>query len=518
MKFQMVVRHTIRIVLLSLIISNSVFAQTAESLGGNINSMYDESHPVLSDDGSTLFFTRSYHPENMGGKKDPGDIWFSTLDENGKWSKAINLGLPLNNHYYNAVLSITKDAETIYLQSIYKPNGKKPDSQGVSYASKSSFGWNFPAPLKIKYFTNKSDHQSLSISPDGKVMILSLESFGTYGAEDLYVCFKQEDGTWSDPKNLGTKINTQYQEMTPFISPDNKTLFFASNGLPGSTSRDIFKSVRQDDTWTNWSDPVRLSNVNSTGVELSYFIPKKSNYAYFVTTQNSDGYGDIKKIKLSPDELPKSIAIAEDPAMADDQKVSMICRVLNQKTNQQIAAQVFYRDNGTANYKKVNANAAGQFIFAANKGSNAEIRVKANGYLTLNEKFAFNENMEQDFSLTPLEVGTTIQMNNVLFKQGTEVILEESYEEIDRFVNLMEEYPQIEIELSGHTDNQGNSKLNLELSQKRAEKVMDYMVEQGVDASRIVGKGYGSSRPIASNQGEQTRRLNRRVEITILKK
>ncbi len=136
----------------------------------------------------------------------------------------------------------------------------------------------------------------------GDILIVTLQSYDTRGGEDLYVLFRQGDG-WTEPRNLGPTINTPYQEMTPFLAPDGKTLYFASNGYEGFGSRDIYVSVRLDDTWKNWSNPKNLGpTVNSEGTELSYYVPEESDYAYLSTTQNSDGLGDLVRVRISAEQ------------------------------------------------------------------------------------------------------------------------------------------------------------------------------------------------------------------------
>ena len=194
-----------------------------------LNSPYHEQLPVLSPYGSTFYFVRSNHPENIGGEKDKGDIWFSQLDESGKWGTPFNLGKPLNNTEWNGIIGFSKDGNTMYLYNHYSTSGR-PKSQGISRSVKTENGWTYPTPLDIEYFMTKSDLYGVSFSDNGKIMVLSLESYGSHGAEDIYVSFLQPTGRWSQPRNIGPDINTDKQELTPYLMPDNETLLFSSNG------------------------------------------------------------------------------------------------------------------------------------------------------------------------------------------------------------------------------------------------------------------------------------------------
>ena len=191
------------------------------------NSYADEQNPVLSPDGNTLYFIRAHHSQNVGRKMDLGDIWFSSLDSaTGKWSIPKNIGFLLNNQFHNGVLGFGQKGE-MYLYNIYEEDGGTPKSGGISVVDpiEPPKYWTVPITSTVRYFYNLSDNHSISISDDGKIMLLSLESFKTRGAEDLYVSFwLPELKAWSEPKNLGDEINTMYQEVSPYLAADNKTL------------------------------------------------------------------------------------------------------------------------------------------------------------------------------------------------------------------------------------------------------------------------------------------------------
>lgn len=523
-----------------------------ENLGQNINSQYNELDPVLSPDGSKLYFTRTKHPDNIGGRKDPGDIWVTELDT-GQWKEAVNLGVPVNTDEMNAVIGFSNDGNIMYLQT----HNKRKEGR-ISFSRKTASGWSKPQQMPVKFFHNKSDLQSMCISSDGRFIIMSIESYSTYGAEDLYVSFLQNDDSWSEPMNLGPTVNTKFQESTPRLADDQVTLFFSSNGHGGYGGRDIFVAKRLDDTWKNWTKPENLGRkVNTKGVELSYFIPSNGNYAYMVSTQNSDGYGDLKRIPIRPadrpnatletqtlaqNELPRPdtvLIIPQEPVVAVDDEnetvemikdiirnpaVTIEGRVTNATTRNPVFARIEVLSTGDKQpVNSVVTNVSnGNFSLNIPSDSLFNLLVRAEGYMshetTIMVKPGEENTLDTNFELVPLEVGVTIQLPNVLFERSTTNLLDESYEELNGVVSLLQEYPEMEIELSGHTDNQGSSKLNLELSQDRVETVILYLVGEGISRNRLSGKGYGGTRPIASNRSEQTRKLNRRVELTIVKK
>jgi outer membrane protein OmpA-like peptidoglycan-associated protein len=289
--------------------SNSIAQQAIfgpqENLKGQINSRYDEQSPVLSPDGHYLYFTRRFHPQNVGGEFDPGDIWFSKRNEHGEWDKAIRLGDFWNDDDFSSLINFSADGQRVYF---LKFNRRSPDpsiKQGIFVVELIDDLWSEPRHIPIKNFYNRSGHFSVAISPDERVLILSMESVGSLGYEDLYVSFLGAEGVYTQPIHLGLPLNTNMQEMSPFLSSDGETLYFASNGLVGEGSRDIFMSKRLDNSWLRWSAPQNLgSSVNSAGVELSFYLHHADEYAYLSSTQSSVGQGDLLKVRVLNRETP----------------------------------------------------------------------------------------------------------------------------------------------------------------------------------------------------------------------
>jgi len=525
-----------------------------QNLGSGINSKYNEIDPVLSPDGSKIYFTRVKHPENIGGRRDPGDIWVADL-EGGIEQEATNLGANINTDDMNAVIGFSNDGSIMYLQS----HGKRKDQAGVAFSRKTANGWSKPQQMPVEFFHNKSDLQSMCISSDGKIIIMSIESYSTYGAEDLYVCFLQNNGTWSEPKNLGSTVNSKFQETTPRLADDQVTLFFSSNGHGGFGGRDIFVVERLDDTWRNWTEPKNLGGkVNTKGVELSYFIPSNGDFAYLVSTQNSDGYGDLKRVPIRPADRPNAsleslttgettlpepdtvLIISEQPvvtAATTNETINMINEIVknpavtiegkvkNASTQNPVYARVEIltnEDQPQIINSVVTNVSSGTFSLNIPSDSLLNLQVTADGYMSYQTEIMVSpeeaQNLNLEYDMIPLEVGVTVQLPNVPFERSTTNLLDASYVELDQVVRLLKENPDMEIEVAGHTDNQGSAKLNLELSEDRVETVILYLVGNGITRSRLRGKGYGGTKPIASNRSEKTRKLNRRVEFTIIKK
>lgn len=505
-----------------LSVSQEVSKNDFQQLLQNVNTRYDEQNPVLSPDGMRLYFTRANDSLNIGGPKDKGDIWYSELDSDGIWGIPVNVGEPINDDVYNSMLGFSPDGTIMFLNKERRMPGGLVTNDGIAYSVYSGESWSKPARVSVDYFLNKSRHQSGSISADGSLMVLSLQAYASRGEEDIYIS-SYVDGKWSQPKNLGSVINTDSQEMTPYLSPDKKSLYFSSNGHGGKGGRDLFRSEREGEGWTSWSKPKNLgAEINSFGVEMSYFIDMRNEIAYFSSTQNSDGYGDIRvhDISVVIEEIEsEAVIFTELVEEAEEARKTMLLsgKVTNGKTGGSISAAI----NITGTELNLNTNADSATGFSVEVPLNIDsvvVNVKSPGFMSSSQSVSFaSGDQNVTFVLTPLEVGTTITLNKVYFTRGTAELLDESFVELGKVVDMMAENPEIKIELSGHTDNQGSSKLNLKLSQDRVEKVKLYLTEHGIESKRIKGKGYGGTRPVASNASETTRKLNRRVEIKILK-
>lgn len=493
-----------------------VFLATKERLSDNVNTKYIESKPVITPDGSRLYFARKNAPNNIGGKRDDQDIYVSDL-VGKEWSYAHNVDRPLNDKGPNGICSVSPDGNTILVINAYHDDGTVEN--GVSISRKTSSGWSFPRKQDINDYHNLSEYQDYCLSNSGKVLISAVQRNDSKGDQDLYFSFRQGDNAWSKPVNMGSVINSRKVEFAPFLASDNKTLYFASNGHRGFGESDIFYSRRLDETWTNWTVPENIGKaINSASWDGYYTISAKGDYAYFISTA-----GAMNKVNFNPsDEDIYRISLSKE-AMPDP-VVLVKGKVINSKTKQAIEADIFYEslplkeEDGLA----ISDPVTGDYKIVLPVGKKYGFRAEAKGYIAVsqNEDFTLvNEYKEiiRNLELTPLKVGETVQLSNVFFVQGKNEFLPESEPELDRILALLNENSSLEIELGGHTDNQGSSSANFKLSESRALAVMTYLIENGIDKKRLKYKGYGGTKPIASNASAESRKKNRRVEIKILK-
>lgn len=474
-----------------------------------LNSANGENYIFLDFDNHKIFFSREKHPENTGGVKDAGDLWISEFDSG--WSSPQRMDI--NDPNFAAPLGITPDGAYFFFSKTWYDKGLYYGGVYALPLQKDQAAF----PVDLPYFKNRSPLQTGSLSRDGRYLLLSLENNLGYGVDDLFVCMLQDNGTWTAPKNLGEVVNTRLQEVSPFLAEDNKTLIFASNGHAGKGSFDLYQTTRLDETWQNWSQPVNLgAAVNTSGAETSMVFSGDSEYAYFVSTQNSDGYGDIKRIRIRAD-IEEASVVEEPVAMLLEQEETepLTFVLVDRKTHVPVSGRaVVTLEDGATTVRETDNT--GQVSLA---GRNAvTVEFKSEGYFSTKRSLAGVAAGEQIIvSMESLETGNVITLNNVLFYRGTANFVEGSESELDLVADMMMENPEVAIFLKGHTDNVGNDVLNVQLSRERVLAVEDYLIAKGIEPGRIDGEGYGGSQPIASNEQESTRKLNRRVEFEIIR-
>ena len=479
-----------------------------ENLGKSVNSEYREIAPVISPDGKTLYYTRWKHPDNLGKDKNQ-DIWYSELQGDKKWGTAVLFPAPINNNEHNAICAISPDGKTILLNNVYLKDGSM--AKGVSMSTKTSKGWDFPKALNIKNFKNKSDYAEYSFSPNGRVLILTGQFKETQGGKDVYLSFLQADNTWSEPQDAGSVINTAEDESTPFIAADGKTLYYSTRGLSGFGSNDIFMSRRLDDTWLKWSEPENLGPIINTPEWDGYFsISALGDYAFFSSQENAIGEEDIFKFKVPDSIKPDAVVQVTGGVYNFSDKKPISANINVQSMTDSDTVCVMY-DPQTGDYK---------LMLPAKK--NYTISASKKGFISVSEPLDFTKEtnfkeIKKNIYLYPIEPGQRITLNSVFFEQSKYEILPSSFPELDRIVSLMKENPTMEIMLEGHTDNQGDWNANLLLSKQRVDEVKKYLASKKVNMNRIQTQGYGSTRPISSNNSEEKRKLNRRVEFMIIK-
>ena len=489
-----------------------------ENLGFRVNSVLPELRPTISADGNLLFFICEDHPANTKYRttKNSQDIWYSERDSSGKWQNAIHLEAPLNTTTYNAVYWISPDNNRILIRGAFVNGDYLGDGVSLCYR-KEDGNWSKPERLLIKNYGNydRGRQSGATMANDGQTLLLYMATqTGSYN-NDLFVCFLEEDGTWTEPKSLGKNINhPDYNELTPYLASDGVTLYFSSNRPGGLGDNDIWMTRRLDKTWQKWSVPVNLGGpINSEAWDAFFTLDAGGEYAYLTSSAGSLGESDIVRVKLLEINRPDPI-------------VMVTGNVYNAKTKEPISASLVYETlpDGTIAGNGVSGATDGAFKIVLPYDKNYSIRATAENFFAISENLNLDslvkagyKEIHKDLYLVPIEIGQVVRLNNVFFDFDKASLREESFVELDRVVKLLNENPTIEIDLGAHTDNKGSDDYNMKLSASRARSVMDYLLSKGIAESRLQSHGYGETKPVVDNDTDEHRQMNRRVEFTIIK-
>jgi len=510
------------------------------NMGETINTEADDYNSIFGPGDTVMYFTsrRQHHEKAKRSAYDNKffeDIYI-TKKINGEWGKAENFGKTVNNpKHNNAAVGLSPDGRQLY---IYR--GDKDG--GDIYRSILKEGkWTSPRSLPRR-FNTKFRETSISISPDQKYFyFVSSNPKETIGGRDIFVSEKNQQGKWNKPINMSDKINTPYDEECIHISPDGNTLYFSSKGHNSMGGYDVFKSVKND--LGEWSPPVNLGYpINTPDDDVFYTVPPagKSDY-YSANRMGGMGGRDIyrivylgaeKEMIMSTEDI--LIAGIQDPvktgfftmpqAISIDTTFVLTGKVYDISTLEGIMAQLEFIDVDQSRVVATTlSNDTGTYMARLPEGKAYGIEINARNYLFYLDIVDITgespeEEITRDFGLEKVEVGTTVVLENIFFETNKATLKPESYTQLEQVLKFMNSNPSVRMEISGHTDNTGTLKYNTKLSQSRAEAVVEYLVEHGIDASRFDAQGYAFTQPIAPNDTAEGRAKNRRVEFKILSK
>ncbi len=496
------------------------------NIGENINTQYDEYWPSLTADEQTLVITRlvpkdmnnelngNINQQNM--KPDPQGLsmfsrvqedFFVSVKENDMWSKALNMGEPLNSAGNEGAQALLVDGRVMYFTACNRPNGK--GRCDIYKSELENNEWTEPVNISSPVNTAAWEAQP-SISPDGKTLYFISNRNGGQGQKDIWMSNLLPDGNWSKPVNLGDKINTPGQEQSPFIHPDNKTLYFASNGHTGMGGFDLFKTTRNDDG--TWSEPVNLGYpINTTFDEIGLIVNAKGDKAFFSSDRLSNKGRDIFEFELYEEARPNPVSYIKGKVFdaESNKNLTATFELINLETNELIMQAESDKNSG-------------EFIVCIPTDNDYALNVSKEGYLFYSDNFELKGVHEisdpylKDIALKPIKPGERIILRNIFYATDSYELEEKSKVELSKLFEFLNNNPSLIIEISGHTDNVGTGEYNLELSENRAKSVYQYLLEKGIENERLKYKGYGENKPISTNDTEQGRRENRRTELKIL--
>lgn len=468
------------------------------NLGDGINTVFSEYCPAITLDGKKLTFTRKLNYTNE-------DFFESQFDQQS-WSKAVTLPGEINTNMNEGALTVSQDGQWLIFTGCNFPEGLGSCDLYISYLT--TEGWSTPQNLGNRINTEFWE-STPTLSPDKRDLYFSSARPGGYGGIDLYVTHRLPNGRWTEPENLGPTINTAGNESSPFMHADNQTLYFTSNGLIGYGGDDLFLTKKEPNN--TWSTPRNLGfPINTIQNEGTLVIAADGETAYYASDRSDSRGGlDLYTFVLRKDVRPLRTLWVKG-------------KVYDRKTEKGLPSGVELIDLESRNViSRVQTDETGNYLITLPVGKDYAFNVNRRGYLFYSENFSLKEKQPDstyniDIALQPIEANATITLKNIFFGFNEYSLKPESQVELDRIVRLMTDNPTLRIQINGHTDNIGKAADNLRLSENRAEEVVNYLTQRGIQPERLAFKGFGATQPVADNNTEENRAKNRRTELKVV--
>jgi outer membrane protein OmpA-like peptidoglycan-associated protein/Tol biopolymer transport system component len=478
-------------------------------IGPTVNTGDDEYWPALTADEETLMFTRQ-SKRDPSGRRMPANLredFYVSYNVNGEWTEARNLGSPLNTEFNEGAPALTADGRYIFFTACNREDGI--GSCDIYFAERSGDKWGEPVNIGAPVNTASWEAQP-SISPDGTVLYFASNRSSGTGQMDIWYASSTGKNKWSEPVNMGTVINTAGNEMSPFIHPDNKTLYFSSDGHTGMGGYDIF--VARRDEAGEWSEPANLGYpLNTYHDELGLIVNARGDRGYFSSDRMTGEVRDIYSFELHEEARPSEVSYMKGT-------------VYDAGTYRRLHADFELIDLLTAEtvIQSSSDPVTGEFLVPIATGRDYALNVSRSRYLFYSDNFSLagfahrTEPYLKDIPMQPIKEGEKTVLRNIFFEFDSYELKSESLIELEKLVEFMENNPDIRIRINGHTDNIGHPDYNLNLSERRVESVAEYLISAGVGNSRIEYAGFGETMPVAANDTEEGRAENRRTEFEII--
>lgn len=481
------------------------------NMGPEVNSVHHEYWPYMMADGKKFIFTRlgnnrakEINPNDFTAFHSDENFYECNLTQNNSWTIASLMPGKINTPENEGTATITLNGNVIFYTMCNQPTGI--GSCDLYYSKIVNNSWTESKNLGPTVNSSSWDSQP-TIGPDSRTLIFSAKRADGFGGSDLYMT-KFEANKWSTPVNLGPEINTIGDESAPFLHYDGVTLYFSSNMHPGYGGQDIFLS-RYNKKTGKWSKPKNMGKgLNTNNDDVGLYVDIRGNKAYFFSNREG-GYGgnDIWSFTMPEDKKPQPVSYVIGGVFHDETRAEQIGNI-----------QVIDLQNGDTMLVANSSFFTSQLVPNQNYG----LFINAEGFLPYSQNFQPNtSNIDSPFRvyayLKPLKKGQIIALSNIFFDTDKFDLKSESFFELDQFVSLLKQNPSINVEISGHTDNTGGKEYNLKLSQNRANSVVEYLVNKGIDKKRLTAKGYGDIRPAENgdNSTPEGRARNRRIEVEV---
>jgi len=472
------------------------------NMGTEINSNAGDYGPALSPDNSTLFFTTKRNVIKQGLKERENEDLMYSENESGYWMPAKALE-GINSPYNEGSATVSPDGNQLVFTRCGSPDGQGSCDLFISDRTEDG-GWstarNIGKAVNSIYWDS---HPSFSHS--GDTLFFSSDRLGGFGMTDIYFTYKNNNGEWASPKNMGPVINTRGSEVSPFYHPAHNVLYFSSNGqLLNFGEFDIYKSYRLDNIW---GEPQNIGPlVNGKGSEFYFTIDSQSQNLYYArSVEDKMANLDLYSFPLPMQAQPLATTYLKGT-------------LKNEETGEPFSngiVSIIDLDNGVEVAPKF-LRADGSFEFQLINNNNYLIVIQGDEFFRLEEIFFLEGDKEIHRKVA--SVNSRLKFENMKFDNGKAELKTSMFADLDKMIDFLLDNPDFKLKIEGHTDSDGDPKFNLDLSQRRADAIKAYLVEFGkLDKERIEAIGYGSSKPIVEEVTEQDKQLNRRVEFNIVR-
>ncbi len=487
-----------------------------KNMGDSINTSNDEYLPSLSLDGNTLIYTVMVTVENRRSE----DFYISHL-KGDRWSKAENMGEPINTPLNEGAQTISANGKTIVFSACTRPEGLGKCDFYISdfKNNKWTAPKNLDKPVNTIYWEGHS-----SLSADGKTLYFSTDRPVSEGEEDIWTSTRNADGTWAYPLPMPTTINTPYRESSPFIHADGVTLYFSSDGLAGMGKSDIF--VTRKDSAGNWSKPINLGfPINTEGRDWSLIVAPDGKTAIY-SAQRPDSHGGTDLYTFTLPDYARAIPTTFVRGVIRDASTKLpianaTCNLTDLKTKKTTT--------------EIKTDSSGSFLMPLPTDRNYAFNASAKNYLFYSDNFSLKGlfSSEKPYEIAAFlklpkkeepkkgvpiseKNNNAIALKNVFFNASSYELLPESFGELNRLADLLNDNPTMKIQINGHTDRDGGEKANLILSEKRTISVRDYLIRMGINGERLTTKGYGETQLLDTSETPEGKARNRRTEFIVL--
>lgn len=481
------------------------------NLGDGVNTEYNEYWPSLSIDEEILVFTRliPINPKHTRMDTDNfhEDLFVSMKDsKTGKYMTAKPMNGSVNSILNEGAQCISADGRICVITACNRPDGKGSCDLYIMF----NRNGRWTEPENMTTVNSQSWDSNPSLSADGKTLYFASNRSGGIGKIDIWKIEIDNKGrAVGEAVNLGPTINTAYNDVSPCIHTDGRTLYFASEGHPGMGMLDLFWSKLDENN--KWQTPVNMGYpINTNGEERSLIVNAKGDVAMYASS-GEKGDLDIYYFNMPKEAKPISVTYVKG-------------YVYDNKTNARLQAKCELLDLETGNViaEIFSDELSGEYMVSLPIDKDYAFNVSKEKYLFYSENFSLTNlaNPEEPYiiniPLKPIEQGIAVVLKNIFFEFNSTKLLHESYVELNIVVDYMTMNPQMKIEIGGHTDNVGSKEYNKKLSKERAKSVYEYLISKGISKDRLSYEGYDFSIPIADNETEDGRAKNRRTEFKVV--